>query len=193
MFLLAGLVIRHKSGVDGRNIEIQLTEKGIEVFHELNDRANNQLEELLAKLDQDDCQKLLESHRNVKRYFTKATRNIKIRPYQKQDIAYVIERQLSLYESKCQFTSDIWKNYLTQGVITLVEKIDPDKDCMLILECGGNPSGCIAITHTQDHVAQLRYFFLEPELRGLGAGTKLLNEALSFCRQKIIYLSFYGQ
>lgn len=55
---------------------------------------------------------------------------------------------------------------------------------MFILECNGSPSGCIAITHTEDNVAQLRYFFLEPELRGLGAGTALLNAALDFCREK---------
>lgn len=30
----------------------------------------------------------------------------------------------------------------------------------------------------------MRYFFLEPELRGLGAGTSLLNAALDFCRQE---------
>ena len=65
-----------------------------------------------------------------------------------------------------------------------MEKFDPKKDCMLILECDGNASGCIAITHTQDNTAQLRYFFLDPEIRGLGAGTALLNQALEFCREK---------
>lgn len=55
---------------------------------------------------------------------------------------------------------------------------------MFILECNGSPSGCIAITHTDNNLAQLRYFFLEPELRGLGTGTALLNAALDFCREK---------
>lgn len=122
--------------------------------------------------------------RSVKKYFSKATKNIKIRPYQDQDIAYVIDRQLSLYESERQFTTEIWKNYLTQGVLSLVEKFDSQKDCIFILECDGNASGCVAITHTEDNTAQLRYFFLEPELRGLGVGTSLLNAALEFCRQK---------
>lgn len=45
-------------------------------------------------------------------------------------------------------------------------------------------TGCVAITHTKDNVAQLRYFFLEPELRGLGVGTDLLHKALDFCREK---------
>ena len=178
------LIKRRKCGKDNRNIEIQLTEKGMTVFHDLNNRANKQIEDLLEKLNVEDCEKLLNGIRTVKRYFTKATKNIKIRPYEERDISYVIDRQLSLYESERQFTTEIWKKYLTQGVISLIENFNPDKDCMLILECDGNASGCIAITHTEESVAQLRYFFLEPELRGLGAGKNLLDTALNFCREK---------
>ena len=178
------LIKRRKCGKDNRNIEIQLTEKGMTVFHDLNNRANKQIEDLLEKLNIEDCEKLLNGIRTVKRYFTKATKNIKIRPYEERDISYVIDRQLSLYESERQFTTEIWKKYLTQGVISLIENFNPDKDCMLILECDGNASGCIAITHTEESVAQLRYFFLEPELRGLGAGKNLLDTALNFCREK---------
>lgn len=178
------LIKRRKCGKDNRNIEIQLTEKGMTVFHDLNNRANKQIEDLLEKLDVEDCEKLLNGMRTVKRYFSKATKNIKIRPYEERDISYVIDRQLSLYESERQFTTEIWKKYLTQGVISLIENFNPDKDCMLILECDGNASGCIAITHTEESVAQLRYFFLEPELRGLGAGRNLLDTALNFCREK---------
>ena len=178
------LIKRRKCGKDNRNIEIQLTEKGMTVFHDLNNRANKQIEDLLEKLNIEDCEKLLNGIRTVKRYFTKATKNIKIRPYEERDISYVIDRQLSLYESERQFTTEIWKKYLTQGVISLIENFNPDKDCMLILECDGNASGCIAITHTEESVAQLRYFFLEPELRGLGAGKNLLDTALNFCREE---------
>ena len=179
-----GLIRRSVCDTDNRNIEIHMTEKGMDVFHELNDRANKQMDDLISRLTSSECEKLIDSIRAVKKYFMKATINIKIRPFQERDIAYVIDRQISLYESERQFTTEIWKNYLTQGVIALVERFDPEKDCMLILECDGNSSGCIAITHRENNVAQLRYFFLEPELRGLGAGTKLLNAALEFCRQK---------
>lgn len=178
------LITRSVCDTDNRNIEIHMTEKGTDVFHELNSHANKQIDDLISKLTSNECKNLIDSIRTVKRYFMKATKNMNIRHFQEQDIAYVIDRQLSLYESERQFTTEIWKNYLTQGVIAFVEKFDPEKDCMLILECDGNASGCIAITHTENNVAQLRYFFLEPELRGLGAGTKLLNAALEFCRQK---------
>lgn len=178
------LITRQACDTDNRNMEIRMTQEGMSAFQELNNHANRQIEDLLANINDADCEKLIDSIRTVKKYFTKATLNIKIRPYWEPDITYVIDRQLSLYESERHFTTEIWKNYLTRGVLSLVDKFDPEKDCMFILECNGSPSGCIAITHTEDNIAQLRYFFLEPELRGLGTGTALLNAALDFCREK---------
>lgn len=179
-----GLLRRHTSNVDNRIIEIHLTEKGFEIFHELNNRSNKQIDDLISKLENDDCENLISAMRTVKKYFSVATKDIKIRPYAEGDIFYVIDRQLSLYQLERQFTSETWKNYLTQGVINLIENFNLEKDCMFILECDGNAAGCIAITHVEEEVAQLRYFFLEPELRGLGAGTSLLNMALIFCHEK---------
>ena len=178
------LIKRSICSTDNRNIEIHITEKGMDTFHELNNRANKQIENLISKFNDEDCEKLMNGIHTVKKYFSRATKDIKIRPYQKEDIAYIIDRQLSLYESERQFTTEIWKNYLIQGINSLVEKFNIEKDCIFILECDKNPSGCVAITHTKDDIAQLRYFFLEPELRGLGAGKDLLNTALKFCHQK---------
>lgn len=70
---------------------------------------------------------VIDSIHIVKKCFTIATKDIKIRPYQEQDVAYIIDRQLSLYESERQFTTEIWKKYLTRGVISLVEKFNPEK------------------------------------------------------------------
>lgn len=178
------LISRSTCNSDNRNIEIHMTKKGKTVFHSLEKNANKQIEDLISNLDTADCEKLIGSIRTIKKYFSRATKDIIIRPYTEEDISYVIDRQLSLYESERHFTTDIWKNYLTQGVIALVEKFDSQKDCMFILECDKSPAGCVAITHTKDNVAQLRYFFLEPELRGLGVGTDLLHKALDFCHEK---------
>ena len=178
------LVNRTICSTDNRNIEIHMTDKGKAVLHELEKNANRQIEELILKLNNAEWEELINGIRVVKKYFSRATKSIKIRPYREDDIPYVIDRQLSLYEAERNFTTDIWKKYLTQGVLALVERFDSEKDCIFILECNGSPAGCVAITHTKDTMAQLRYFFLEPELRGLGVGTDLLNKALSFCREK---------
>lgn len=179
-----GLIKRNTSSQDSRNMEIHLTEKGNEIFHDLNNRSNEQIEKFISKFNEKEWEDLIHSMRTVKKYFSIATKNIDIRPFKAEDVEYVIDRQLSLYESERQFTTETWKKYLTQGVLDLVDKFDENRDCMYILECDGNAAGCVAITHVSEDVAQLRYFFLEPEVRGMGAGTALLNKALDFCREK---------
>ena len=112
-----------------------------------------------------------------------AEANFTIRPFIPTDLGFVISRQLALYESEYGFTSEIWKNYLTGGVYDLVRRFDDEKDCMYILENDGVPSGCIAITHLDGTTAQLRFFFIEPEMRGIGAGRLLIDKAILFCRE----------
>ena len=179
-----GLIVRRANGQAGRNIEIRLTEKGNKVFQELNNRSNEQIQSILAKLGQEERKDLIHAIRTVKKYFSIGTKNISIRTFRREDMEYIIDRQLSLYESERHFTSQIWKKYLTEGVKALIENFNQQKDCVFILECDGNAAGCIAVTHTQEAVAQLRYFFLEPEMRGLGMGMTLLDKALDFCREK---------
>ena len=118
------------------------------------------------------------------RHSAKEASGITIRLFRKTDMDFVISRQLSLYASEYGFTSEIWKLYLTGGVHDFVNRFDRRRDCMYILENYGVPSGCIAIMHVDEATAQLRFYFLTPEMRGLGAGRKLIDRAIDFCRQK---------
>lgn len=178
------LISRSPSEQDNRNIEIRLTEKGQKEFTTLESNANKQIDDILSNLGDDECDKLIKSIRNAKKCFLRSTKKIDMREYCDKDIPYIIDRQLSLYEQERNFTSDVWKKYLIDGVHALIEKFNPDKDCILILDCDDIPAGCIAVAHASDDTAQLRYFFLEPELRGIGVGVTLFEEALDFCRKK---------
>ena len=51
-----------------------------------------------------------------------------------------------------------------------------------IAEREGRVVGCIAIVAASDEVAQLRWYLVDPSARGLGLGTMLLSEAISFSR-----------
>lgn len=110
--------------------------------------------------------------------------DITIRPFRETDVDFVISRQLALYRREHGFTSETWKAYLTDGVRHFVEQFDGRRDCMYILERDGVPSGCVAITHVDEATAQLRFFFLEPDARGIGAGHRLLDMAIDFCRDR---------
>jgi GNAT superfamily N-acetyltransferase len=57
-----------------------------------------------------------------------------------------------------------------------------DRDRLWIAEHGGAIAGCIAIERSSDLEAQLRWFLVHPSARGLGLGTRLLREAVLFCK-----------
>lgn len=183
-FVKLGIVEKETRKTDARVSEIVFTDKGLEVFHDLDRRSNEQIENMFSKLNESDFKSVCDAMNVIKKHLTLVSTDIAIRPYREEDVEYVIDRQLSLYESERNFTSEIWKKYLINGVLSLVNQFDSSKDSMFILDNNGKQSGCIAITHTEENTAQLRYFFLEPELRGLGAGKRLLKMAIDFSREK---------
>lgn len=105
-----------------------------------------------------------------------------IRPFRETDVEYVTAGQLALYAAEYGFTSHVWNDYLKGGVQDFVRQFDSARDCMYIAERDGKSCGCIAITHTGDGTAQLRFCFMEKECRGMGAGRRLIDLAIRFCR-----------
>jgi GNAT superfamily N-acetyltransferase len=112
------------------------------------------------------------------------SKGIVIRPFTSKDVDFIVYGQLELYETEHGFTSDIWKEYIYDGVHDLVNQFDDEKDCINILEYEGVPSGCAAIKHVDEMTAKFRFFFVDSEIRGLGAGRKLLDMTLDFCKEK---------
>lgn len=178
-----GLIQKIASRSDNRSNIINLTDYGMDEFHKLNDRSEQQIREMIAPLDENARNEIHKAMNTIKKYLTTSGNELMIRNYKSEDVDYIITRQLTLYAVERNFTSDIWTKYLKDGVNQLIEHFDPNRDCIYILEYQGTRSGCAAITHIDDDTAQFRYFFLEPEMRGLGAGRKLLDMALKFCRE----------
>ena len=132
----------------------------------MNGRSNKQIHHIITKLDDQQCKELIDAMRTVKKHLSIATKNIIVRCFQNKDIEYVIDRQLSLYVSERQFTRQIWKNISSKEYLSFIEQFDEKKDAMFIVECDGEAVGCIAVKYTRNNMAQLRYFFLELEMRG---------------------------
>jgi GNAT superfamily N-acetyltransferase len=51
-----------------------------------------------------------------------------------------------------------------------------------LAERGGRLVGCAAVVEAAPETAQLRWFLVAPSARGCGLGTRLMGEALAFCR-----------
>jgi len=74
--------------------------------------------------------------------------------------------------------------YVASGLADFALSYDPERNRLWILERDGEIAGSIAIVRRNPQEAQLRWFLLHPEIRSLGLGRILLEEALGFCREK---------
>src|SRR5687768_3776322 len=57
-----------------------------------------------------------------------------------------------------------------------------DRDRLWIVERGGRLVACAAVVHASRNEAQLRWFLVDPAVRGRGVGTRLVREAIEFSR-----------
>ena len=179
----SGLILKEISNDDGRAQLVKLTQKGLKTIKSLIEKSNIQVEKLLAPLCDEECAEINSAMEVIKKYFTKAE-NICIRPFKNEDIEFVIRRHIEIYSEEYGLTTDIWKNYVKEGVQQLADNFDSNKDCMYIIDYKGVPSGCIAITHTDAKTAQLRFFFIDASLRKMGLGRRMMELAIDFCREK---------
>lgn len=185
-FMDDGLVTRQRSSTDKRFYTLRLTQRGQTEAERLIRASDRQIEGILAPLSETEQREVLAAMLLVKRRLSQATIRWTIRPILSagHDSEYMIARQLQFYEREYGLTSDIWKNYVSDGVHHLISKLPSEESCAYLLEANGVSSGCVAIAHVDEAAAQLRFFFVEPELRGCGCGSRLLEAALAFCREK---------
>lgn len=111
-------------------------------------------------------------------------KEISIRDFCLEDKEFVLQTQLKLYADERGFTTDAWKRYLLESVQLFFDHFDEKRDVMYILQKNEEKCGCVAIAHTKENAAQLRFLFVSANLRGFGAGGKLVDMAVDFCRQK---------
>lgn len=57
-----------------------------------------------------------------------------------------------------------------------------ERDRLWLAEVDGRLVGCVGILGRDDDAAQLRWFLVDPSLRGRGLGRRLLDDAIAFCR-----------
>jgi len=95
------------------------------------------------------------------------------------DLGYVIYRHGILYSLEYGYGLS-FEAYVGEGMIEFYRNYDPELDRTWICEQGDRIVGFLLLMHREKGVAQLRFFFLEPEYRGLGLGKKLMELYMDF-------------
>lgn len=109
---------------------------------------------------------------------------IKIRTtLQAGDIGYITYLHGIFHFNECGYGLE-FEGYVAQGLNEFLQKFNPAKERVWICEYNGKIVGSLLLMDRGSDTAQLRYFILEPEYRGLGLGKKLMELFVAFLREK---------
>lgn len=177
------LITKQASPKDGRLNFLRLTLRGEQVLSELEQKSDNQAWKLVSSLTEEQKQKLVESMEYIKGSLSFSEEAFKIRTYKSEDIDYIIKKHRELYESEYGFSST-FGDYVEKYVVQFNKSHDRTKENIWIAEMNSSPVGVIAIAKLDNDNAQLRWFLIEPKVRGKGLGHKLIKTAMDFCKEK---------
>lgn len=74
--------------------------------------------------------------------------------------------------------------YVMESLVEFYRQYDPQKDTIWVVEDQGKMAGFLLLMHRPENQAQLRYFILEKNYRGMGLGRKLMGEWMDFYHEK---------
>ena len=97
------------------------------------------------------------------------------------DLGYVVYLHGVLYGREYGYGIQ-FETYVAKGLCEFYEQYNPARNRIWACEHNGRMIGFLLLID-RGKAAQLRYFLIEPEYRGLGLGSKLLNLYMDFLRE----------
>jgi GNAT superfamily N-acetyltransferase len=105
-----------------------------------------------------------------------------LRPMAAGDYGWVVHRHGVLYAEEYGW-DETFEALVARIVADYVDHRDPRRENAWIAEVDGEPAGCVFCVRRDEETAQLRLLLVEPRARGLGIGTRLVEETLRFARR----------
>ncbi|SHI27302.1 bifunctional helix-turn-helix transcriptional regulator/GNAT family N-acetyltransferase [Desulfosporosinus lacus] len=182
------LTYRVQSTEDGRLYYLYLTDNGKESLSKLNDRSDQQIYQMIVQLEEQNQKRLIEGMQAIESALSRdsVSRKEKINlryELKPGDVGQLIHLHGWIYAQECGY-NHVFEGYVCKTLSNFFENYSPQKDRFWFAEADGEMIGAIAIVGHSAEKAQLRWFILHPEFRGIGLGNKLLNEAMQYCREK---------
>jgi DNA-binding MarR family transcriptional regulator/N-acetylglutamate synthase-like GNAT family acetyltransferase len=181
-----GLVEKVRSETDGRRRILSLTAEGEEAFEVLDSRSREEVSEMLGGLSEEEQRRLLEAMRTIEGIFEKGLKFSEpfvLRPHEPGDMGWVVYRHGVLYAGEYGW-DERFEALVARIVADFIDGYDPKKERCWIAEMGGDRVGCVFVVKATDTVAKLRLLLVEPEARGVGLGSRLVEECIRFARNR---------
>jgi DNA-binding MarR family transcriptional regulator/GNAT superfamily N-acetyltransferase len=186
-----GLVSRRRSDTDARRQDIELTGAGRAAAAELDARSARQIGELLSGVD---GPRLLDAMREITGLLGgPAPRTVLLRPPSSGDLGWVVQRHGAVYAEECGWNQD-FEAYVARLAAGYLDIRRDERAAAWIAEVDGALAGSVFCVPEDATTARLRMLLVERWARGLGIGTRLVDEVLRFARragyQRIVLSTF---
>jgi len=180
-----GLIRRTPSRADGRQHHLWLTERGRAAFAPLDQASRAEVGGMLAALSESQQRSLLEAMGTLERLLGSRPAPeppCVLRRHRPGDMGWIVHRHGLLYAQEYGW-DERFEALVAAIVAQFVERYDPRRERCWIGERDGEILGSVFLVKESEQVAKLRLLLVEPRARGLGIGTRLVQECEAFARQ----------
>jgi DNA-binding MarR family transcriptional regulator/N-acetylglutamate synthase-like GNAT family acetyltransferase len=180
-----GVVRRTRSNADGRRAHLSLTREGRAAFARLNRQTHDDVAARLRRLSAGDQRRLVAAMHVIEGLLgAKRDRPMSyvLRPPQAGDLGWIVHRQGALYADEWGYNEE-FEALAAEIVAAFVQHLRPSKERCWVAEKDGEIVGSVFLVRNSDTVAQLRLLLVEPAARGLGIGSRLIDECVRFAKQ----------
>ncbi|MCC3863748.1 helix-turn-helix domain-containing GNAT family N-acetyltransferase [Terrisporobacter petrolearius] len=181
-----GLTERVRSEHDGRQFLIRLTQEGMNVFSDLDQRSRDEVAEILNELSEEDQQKFLKSMHDIENILNKKSFKLSetffLRSHQPGDMGWVTHRHGVLYAQEYGW-DEHFEALVAQIAADFINNYKPERERCIIAEMNGEIVGSVFVVQSSETVAKLRLLLVEPKARGFGLGSRLVQESVTFARR----------
>lgn len=179
-----GLVAKQRSSSDGRRQVIRLTAQGRKTFKMLDRRSSEEVEKMLSALTAEEQRRLTGAMGAIQEILqgSRSTPSFMIRPPRPGDFGWVVHRHGVLYSEEYGW-DETFEGLVARIVADYVDQHDIRREAAWIAEIDGEPVGCVFCVKKNERTAQLRLLLVELRARGMGIGTRLVQECIDFARR----------
>lgn len=181
-----GLLEKVRPENDGRQRLLQLTGEGSFAFALLDQRSRDEVSEMLNDLSEEEQRGLLKAMQTIESILTKGLKYSEpffLRSHESGDMGWVAHRHGVLYAQEYGW-DEHFEALVAQIVADFITNYNPERERCWIAEMNGEIVGSVFVVQSSETVAKLRLLLVEPKARGLGLGTRLVEECIRFARRR---------